>query len=118
MKITFTTPLTDTNGNALAAAALATATYLIFIDTVNPPLASFPVPQANLDAGVVNPDGSKTVVVDAVTDLKFAPVDGTTYFVAAEDSVSGISSAESGAVQFTFKAPVITPVAPGNLSVA
>lgn len=115
MKITFNTPLDYTDGTAIAAAALAAANYTIFLDTVNPPVKAYVVPPANLAAAVKNPDGTNTVTVDAIKDLGAPVAAGVTYFVAAEDTVSGAVSAETPILTYTY-APQPNP--PGNFTVA
>lgn len=115
MKITFTTPIDYTDGSAIAAAALAAANYTVFVDTVNPPVKSYSVPAANLAAGVKQADGSLLVTVDAVIDLKAPLVAGTSYFVAAEDTVSGQVSPETAILTVVYEP---TPNSPGNFSAA
>lgn len=115
MKISFDTPLKYTDGSAIPAAALAAASYIVFIDTVSPPVAKFPVPAANIAAATLNTDGTKHVIVDSVTDLKASLTAGTKYYVSLEDSVGGTLSAMTGILTYTY-APV--PEAPGNPTVA
>lgn len=118
MKITFDTPLngTDASGNAvtLTAAQIAALTYTIFLDTVNPPVKTYPVPAADLTAATANANGSKRVTVNA-TDLGVTPVAGTTYYVAVEDSLGNAVSPESPILTYL---DVVTPGSPANFSVS
>lgn len=113
MLISFTTATKNTDGSAITPAAVMK--YILFIDTVNPPVKSYPVPDALVTSGITQPDGSKLVHVDAVKDLGLAPTPGTTYFVAAEDSENGTLSAETGIASVVYT-PI--PMAPGNFTVA
>lgn len=115
MKITFTTPIDYTDGTAIAAAALAAATYAIFLDTITPPVKKYPVPAANLTAAVKQADGSFLVSVDTQKDLGVTLVAGTTYYVAADDAVGGQLSAETPVLTYAY-APVPNP--PGNFTCA
>lgn len=117
MKIGFSTVLdwNDATSTPIAAADLATATYTVFIDTVNPPVKSYPVPATAIAAGTPNADGSKQITVDAVKDLSLTLVPNATYYVAAEDSVDGKLSAETAVLTYTN---TVQPKSPGNFSVA
>lgn len=126
MKITFTTPINNADGTPIDPAKLATAEYELFIDTVNPPVQSYEVPQSLIDSATQNSDGSKTVTVDAAKDLGISVAPATTYYVAAEDNIGGAftngafvggeSSDETAVVAFTT--PAEKPGAPGNLQVS
>lgn len=113
MLISFTTPNQNTDGSAISPTAVMK--YLVFLDTVNPPVKSYQVPDANVAAGVAQPDGTVRVAVDAVKDLKAALVVGTTYFVGVEDSENGVISAETPIVSVKYN-PTPNPV--GNFSAA
>lgn len=113
-KVSFNSPLTYTDGSTIAAADLAGATYALQIDTVNPPVKSFPVPAANVAAAVANPDGSKHITV-AFSDVGFVPLANVTYFVAATDTVLGSTSVEAADVSFTN---VVAPNPPSAVSVS
>lgn len=119
MKIAFDTPLagTDSTGAAvtLTAAQEAALTFTVFVDTVNPPVKSYPVPAANITAATANANGSKRVTVDAVKDLGLTIVAGTEYFVAVQDALGAAISAETTVLTFT---DVVTPGAPQNPTVA
>jgi len=117
MKVSFSTVVAwdDPKSTPLTAADLATATYTLFLDTVNPPVKTYPVPAANIAAATPNVDGSKTVTVDAVKDLGLTLVPNGTYYVAAQDSVDGILSLETAII--TYK-NLIQPKSPGNFTVA
>lgn len=119
MKIQFDTPLTgtDQNGNAvqLSAADIAALTYIIFLDTVNPPVKSYAVPAANVAAGTPNADGSKRITVDAVKDLKLTLTNQATYYVAIEDQEGNAISPETAVLTYVYK---VTPGPVGNPSVS
>lgn len=115
MKISFSTPLKWSDLSAIAAADAATETFKVFIDTVNPPVKNYQVPAANFAAGTPNADGSKQITVDATADLGVAVTPGVKYYVAAQDAVDGILSAETAILTYVSSA---TPAAPGNFSVA
>lgn len=112
-KFTFTTPINDTNGNALSASVLAALTYAVLVDTVNPPLKSYPVPAADIAAGKVNPDGSKTITV-LFTDIGFTPDPNVTYFATAMDSLGTLTAGDANIVSFTN---AVTPAKPSNFTV-
>lgn len=114
-KVSFNTPLAYSDASVIPAAALATASYLLLIDTVNPPVKPFTVPAANVAAGVDNPDGSKHVTI-LFADVNFVPAPNTQYFVSAESIVSGQTSAPSSpVVQFTN---AVAPNPPSAVSVS
>jgi len=117
MKISFNTVLDwdDAASTPIAAPDLATAKYTVFVDTVNPPVQNYPVPSTNLTAATTNADGSKRVTIDAVADLKLTLIPNATYYVALQDSVKDILSAETAVLTFVN---TIAPKPPGNPSVA
>jgi hypothetical protein len=116
MKIGFSTVLdwNDAANTPIASTDLATATYTVFIDTVNPPVKNYPVPATVIAAGTPNADGSKHVTVDAVTDLGLTLVPNATYYVAAEDSVDAKLSQETAILTFVN---TVQPKPPGNFTV-
>lgn len=116
-KFTFITPIVDasTPPVPLTAAQIAALKYIVLVDTVTPPVKGFPVPAANIAAGVANPNGSKTVTV-LFTDIGFVPVSGTAYFATAMDSLTGGgTSDDANIVTFTN---VVTPASPTGFTVA
>lgn len=115
MLIKFSTPLKWSDLTTIAAADAATETFLVFVDTVNPPVKSYKVPAANFAAATPNADGSKQVAVDGVKDLGLTVTPGVTYYIAAEDTVDGILSSETAVVTYVYN---VQPASPGNLSVA
>lgn len=115
MKITFTTPIKNTDGSLVSDAEKAALAYTVFFDTVNPPVKTYKVPAADLAAGTPNADGSETVTVDVEKDLGIALVAGTTYFAGMTDAFGTQVSTETAIVQVTYEP---TPEAPGNFSVA
>lgn len=114
MKISFSTPLLFTDGSTIPTAALAQATYTVYIDTVNPPVKSYTVPTANVAAATTNADGSKQVTLQA-TDVGVAVAPNVTYYVDTADSVSGNPSAQTSVLTYKYS-PV--PNSPGNFSLA
>ena len=118
MKIAFDTPLNgvDASGNTvtLTAAQIAALTYTIFLDTVNPPVKTYPVPAADLAAATANANGSKHVTVNS-TDLGVTPVAGTTYYVAVQDSLGNAVSPESPVLIYI---DAITPGSVQNFTVS
>jgi hypothetical protein len=116
MKISFDTTLTgkDQTGAVvtLSAADVAALVYTAFIDTVNPPVKSYPIPAAFI-IGTVNANGSVHVTVDAAS-LGVVVQDNVPYFIALQDSLGTNVSAETSILTFT---QVITPDPPSNPSV-
>jgi hypothetical protein len=110
MKIQFDTPLigTDASGDpvTLTATQVAALSYNILLDTVTPPVKSYPVPAANLAAATTNANGSKHVTIDAVNDLKVTLTGGTTYYLAATDNLGNVVSPETAILSDLL---VVTP---------
>jgi hypothetical protein len=119
MKIAFNSPLTGTDPTGaavtLSPADIDALTYTIFLDTVNPPVKTYPVPVANVAAGVANTDGSHRITVDAIKDLNVAVLNNQTYYVAIEDQEGNAISPESAILTYVYK---VTPGPVGNPSVA
>lgn len=96
-KVSFTLPTANTDGTPITEALSA----IVFIDTVNPPVKSYPVP-----AGAMVADGSVLTVTFA--QLGFTPVPGT-YYAGAEvtdvDGTSGMSTVVSFKYEVAPKAP-------------
>lgn len=121
MKLEFDSPLNYTDGAVIDPVVAATMKYIVFIDTANPPVKTYPVSASAVAAGTKNANGSVHVTVDCVRGdaTGFTPVPGTTYFVAVEDEVTEgaqtVLSAESQILSVTY---VQTPSAPQNFTVA
>lgn len=120
MKIAFDTPLvgTDSTGAAvtLTPTQEAALTYTVFVDTVNPPVKSYPATLSKLTtAPTANANGSQRVTVDAVKDLGLTIAAGTTYFVAVEDALGTAISPETAVLTYT---DVVTPGPVQNPTVA
>lgn len=94
-KITIQQPTTYTDGTPIAAADLAKAAYVLLLDTVDPPVKSYPVPAANVAAAVGG------VITVLFTDIGFTPVPGTKYFVTVFDTVNGVNSGDATEANFT-----------------
>lgn len=109
MKIAFNTPLTGTDQNnnpvTLTAEDIAALSYVVLLDTVNPPKQSYPVPAANIAAAVVNPDGSKRVTVTDA-DLKATIADNVQYFVEIQDALGNQVSAPTAVIPYEL---TVTP---------
>jgi hypothetical protein len=119
MKIQFDTPLTGTDQSGdtvtLTAAQESALTYTIFVDTVNPPVKSYPLPSSLATPPMTNANGSRHYTVDAVKDLGITLVPGTTYYIAIEDALGTAVSPETAVLTYT---DVVTPSAPQNPTVA
>ena len=121
MKLEFDSPLDFTDGAVIPADIAATMKYIVFIDTANPPVKSYPVAQSAVTGAVKNANGSYHVVVDCVKGdaTGFTPVAGTTYHCAVQDSVmengTNVLSAESPILSYTYE-PVAA--APANFTIA
>jgi len=90
VKIQFDTPLTgtDQNGNTvtLTAAQIAALSYVVLLDTVNPPVKKYPVPVANINNATANANGSKHVTVTDA-DLEVTIALDTPYFIEIQDAL-------------------------------
>jgi len=106
--IQFAPATTYTDGTAIPAGTLLS--YVALIDTVNPPLAQFPVPAADVAAE------SAGVITSSFADLGFNPVPGTTYFAAVTEASGAAVSTDSNIATFTYPAEV--PNAPTGFTVA
>lgn len=95
MKIQFDTPLTgtDQNGNVvtLTAAQIAALSYVVLLDTVNPPVQKYPVPAANIANATTNANGSKHVTVTDA-DLKVTIATDIPYFIEIQDALGNAMS--------------------------
>jgi len=95
VKIQFDTPLTgtDQNGNTvtLTAAQIAALSYVVLLDTVNPPVKRYPVPAANISNSVANTNGSRHVTVTDA-DLQVTIVPDTPYFLEIQDALGNAVS--------------------------
>lgn len=103
----FTESLTYADGTAIPAGTVLS--YALLIDTVNPPVKSYPVPQANVDAADAN-----HVVTVKFSDIGFTPAYNTPYFVAATEATGAAVSVDSTVLPFE---QVIPPAAPTGLLV-
>lgn len=108
MKITFTVPTEYDDGTPITAADLATAKYAVFLDIVTPPVKQYPVPPALLQT-------TGAITVDTAKDLGVTLVPGTTYYVAMDDSVSGVLSDLTSVLTYVYTPK---PLPPGNFSFA
>lgn len=119
MIIQFDTPLvgTDPGGNpvTLTPAQNAALTFNILVDTVNPPVKSYPVPAANLSAATLNANGSRHVKVDAVNDLKVTLTGGATYYVDITDALGNAVSTATAVITYV---DTITPGQVANFTVS
>lgn len=118
MKIQFDTPLTgtDQNGNTvkLSSADIAALSYVVLLDTVNPPKQSYPVPAANIANATPNANGSKHVTVTDA-DLKVTLADNVQYYIEVQDALGNQISAPTAVIPFEL---IVTPDPPANPSVA
>jgi hypothetical protein len=119
MKIGFDTPLTGTDASGapvtLTAAQQAALVFTIFLDTVNPPVKSYPLPSSLTTPPMTNANGSRHYTVDAVKDLGLSPVPGVTYYVAIQDALGAAISPETAVLTYM---DVVTPSAPQNPTVS
>lgn len=99
-KISFKPPTTNTDGTPITLAL----TYVAFIDKVDPPVKSYPVPAIPVAA-----DGTITATF---AQLGFVPVDNVKYFAFVEAVDSAGTSAPSAEVQFIYSVPPNPPTAP------
>ena len=100
-KFTIAESTTYTDGSAIPAGTVLA--YDILVDTVNPPVKSFPVPAANVAAAA---SGLITVLF---TDIGFVPVPNTPYFADATEATGAAVSAPSNAVMFVQVIPPSPP---------
>lgn len=115
MKIEFDSPLQFTDGASIPGAD--PIAYSVLIDTVTPPVKSYPVAASAIAAATKNADGSLHITVDCVKGdaVGFTPVPGTTYYCAAQDAVNSVNSAETAILSVAYNP---TPAAPRNFSLA
>ena len=118
MKIQFDTPLTGVDQNGapvtLTQAEIASLSYLVLFDTVNPPLKKYPVPASNVTAAATNANGSKRVSVTD-TDLGVTIVDGTQYYFEIQDLLGTQISPPTAVIPFER---IVTPGAVQNPTVS
>jgi hypothetical protein len=100
--VTFDVPTTNTDGSAITEAL----SYVVLIDTVNPPVKSYPVP-----ATVVATAGVLSVTF---AQLGFTPVKNTDYFASA--TATDADGTSVMATDFAFAYSVV-PNAPTGLKV-
>jgi hypothetical protein len=101
--VSFAIPTTNTDGSAITLAL----TYAVLIDTVNPPVKSYPVP-----AAVVAANG---ILAVTFAQLGFAPLAGASYFAGATATDSSGTSALSAVAAFKYD---VAPNAPTSFTVA
>lgn len=104
-EVSFTAVTTATDGSALTEPV----NYAVQIDTVSPPVKSYPVPAANAAAAVAG------TITATFAQLGFTPVEDTPYFVDVTATDADGTSAPSGIVTFTNKA---VPNVPTGLKVS
>jgi hypothetical protein len=91
-KVSFTLPTTNNDGSPITEALSA----VVFIDTVSPPIASYPVPAANVAAAVGG------VVTATFAQLGFVPKAGTDYFASADVTDADGTSLLAADVSFAY----------------
>jgi hypothetical protein len=101
-KVTLTVPTTNNDGSPITEAL----SFNVFVDTVNPPVKSFPVPTAEITT-------ASTVTV-TFAQLGFVPVPGTDYFAAADAADADGTSVLSNIVAFKYE---VVPNAPTGFTV-
>jgi hypothetical protein len=120
VKIQFDTPLTGTDQNnnpvTLTADQIAALSYMVLLDTVNPPQKSYPVPAANIAAATANANGSKHVTV-LDTDLGVTIADNVQYYVEIQDALGTQVSPPTAVLPYEHVV-VVTPGPVQNPTVA
>lgn len=116
-QITFEIETTNVDGSAMTAAQIATLTFVVYIDTVTPPVKSYPVPAANVAAAVVDPTSGLKVVTVKPADIGFVPVPSAKYYVDATETSGAGTSGPSNIASIT-EAPPPFPKPPANLAVS
>jgi hypothetical protein len=107
-QVTFVAPTTYNDG----ATPLPTPDALSFnvlIDTVNPPVKSYPVPAAQ------TPSTPGATVTVTFAQLGFTPVGNTTYWASATATDAAGTSTETAPVSFLYE---LAPAAPTGFVVA
>lgn len=104
-QVQFQLPTNNTDGSPIAGPISA----VVLIDTVNPPIKSFAVPQANIAAAVAG------LVTVTFAQLGFTPVAGTDYFADAEATDALGTSLPSAVVAFAY---AVAPNAPAGFKVS
>ena len=102
-EIQFQESTTYTDGTTIPAGT--PLAYNLLIDTVNPPVKSYPVPAANVAAAVAG------LVTVKFTDVGFTPTYNTPYFAAATEATGTAVSADSNVFPFTQVVPPSAPTA-------
>ena len=105
-KVSFNAPTKNVDGSAVVAGEITS--YVVFIDTVNPPLKSYTVPAA--EAAPVS-----GVVTATFAQLGFTPVVGTQYYAGAEAVAGGGPSSISNIVSFLYTS---APDAPTGFTIS
>jgi hypothetical protein len=88
-KVTIQAPTTNNDGSPITLPL----TYTVFIDTVNPPVKSYPVPAAEITTGAF---------VVTFAQLGFTPVPGTDYNATVDCSDTNGTSLMSADVSFAY----------------
>lgn len=104
-QISFNAPTTNTDGTPITLPV----SYVVSIDTVNPPAKAYPVPAAAVAAAVA---GKITVTF---AELGFTPVAGTTYYIDVDAAEGSNVSVDTPAITYVY-AP--TPNPPTAFTVA
>src|ERR1700729_2052393 len=102
--VSFNVPTTNIDGTPITE----TLSYNVLIDTVSPPLKSYPVPAAQIAAAVAG------VVTVTFVELGFTPVNKIPYFVTAVAADSDGTSGDANIATF-INTPL--PNAPTRLTV-
>lgn len=104
-EVSFVATTTNTDGSPITKPL----SYTVFVDTVNPPVKSYPVPAANVGAAVSG------VITVTFVQLGFVPVATKDYYVdVTATDTDGVSS-PSASIQFGYS---ILPSAPTGLKVS
>jgi hypothetical protein len=104
-QLSFSVPTTNDDGSAISEPL----SFVAFIDSVSPPVKSYPVPAANVAAAVGG------VITAKFSELGFAPVKGTDYFVDVTATDADGTSAPSAILGFAYS---VVPNAPTGLKVS
>lgn len=105
MHISFTAPTTNTDGTPITLPL----SYVVSIDTVNPPVKAYPVPAANVAAAVAG------VITVTSADLGFVPVAGMTYYIDVDAAEGSNVSVDTPTITYVYSP---TPNPPTGFTVA
>lgn len=101
-EVTIQAPTQNTDGSVITEVL----SYNVFIDTVNPPVKSFPVPAAVITTGTFSV---------TFAQLGFTPVPGTDYFASVDCSDADGTSVNAADVSFKY---AVVPNAPTGFTVS